>query len=100
FLLIHTNEEELEYTEEVAEAEPVVPTELPAALAPGATLKDHQLEGLAWLQRSFLIGRRGCLLADDMGMGNSLQTLTCLAWAIERGVLSPEGSDRERPPWD
>src|SRR5690606_12222530 len=83
-----------------ADAAPAEPAELPASLAPGTSLKQHQHDGLAWLQRNFLMGRRGCLLADDMGMGKSLQTLAFLAWAIERGELSPDGSDPEQPPWD
>lgn len=100
FLLIFTNEEELEYEEFVPLEAPPAPAEIPHSLAPGTTLKQHQRDGLAWLQRNFLMGRHGCLLADDMGMGKSLQTLTFLAWAIERGVLSANGTNPEEPPWD
>lgn len=100
FLLIFTNEEELEYEEPTPVEAAPAPAEIPQAVAPGTTLKQHQRDGVAWLQRNFLMDRHGCLLADDMGMGKSLQTLTFLAWAIERGVLSGDGTDPEQPPWD
>jgi SNF2 family DNA or RNA helicase len=44
------------------------------------SLKDHQVEGLGWLQQSWARGLRGVLLADDMGLGKTLQALTFLAW--------------------
>ncbi len=100
FLLIYTNENELEYEEPPADDRPAAPAELPVAFKPGVMLKQHQQLGLAWLQRNLRMGRRGCLLADDMGMGKTLQVLTFLAWAIERGELSADGADPEVPPWD
>lgn len=99
FLLIYTNENELEYEEQpetTAAAEGV----LPAALRAGIDLKPHQRQGLAWLQRCFTMGRHGCLLADDMGMGKTVQILTFVAWLIEQGELSPDGTDPSTPPWD
>ncbi|MBZ4323794.1 DEAD/DEAH box helicase [Streptomyces huiliensis] len=45
----------------------------PAGLA--ATLRDHQLHGLAWLDRMTSLGL-GCCLADDMGLG---KTVTLIA---------------------
>jgi superfamily II DNA or RNA helicase/Holliday junction resolvase len=69
-----------------------VPT-LPTSLLPKVELKQHQLEGVAWLQHLF--GRspkdcRGAVLADDMGLGKTLQLLTLIAWSREQ--------DRELPP--
>ncbi len=101
FLLIYTNEQELEYR--VSETrrraiESQVP-ELPRALKHNV-LKDHQLKGLAWLQRNFLLERQGCLLADDMGLGKTLQVLTFLAWLIERGEGDNEPKFPESAPWD
>lgn len=99
YLLIYTNENEIEYEEaaaDVAAGQAIVPH----ALSPHVVLKQHQLQGLAWMQRCFQTGRRGCLLADDMGMGKTLQILTFLAWAIEQRELSAEQSDPELPPWN
>ena len=101
FLLIYTNEETVEYAEPSgAEKWPAGAGELPGALRKDRQLKDHQRDGLTWLQHNFQIDRRGCLLADDMGLGKTLQVLAFLAWLIERGGISADSPDGERPPWD
>jgi hypothetical protein len=54
------------------------------------SLKEHQREGLAWLQRNWTSGSPGVLLADDMGLGKTLQGLAFLAWlrdGMEAGDL-------------
>ncbi|MFN0112227.1 MAG: DEAD/DEAH box helicase [Blastocatellia bacterium] len=101
YLLIHTNEVALEYEEGGVAADKQVSLELPRSLKPDVELKDHQKEGLRWLQQNYLLGatgRRGCLLADDMGLGKTLQVLTFLAWLIERGEIAA-GPDPETAPW-
>jgi superfamily II DNA or RNA helicase len=101
FLLIYTNEQELEYSVSDARRRAIedqIP-DLPHALKQ-SVLKDHQVKGLAWLQRNFLLGRQGCLLADDMGLGKTLQVLTFLAWLIERGEGDNEPKFPESAPWD
>ncbi|MGH7986701.1 MAG: DEAD/DEAH box helicase, partial [Candidatus Binataceae bacterium] len=101
YLLIHTNEAAVEYSERADDSHASLDDcELPRSLRPERPLKEHQREGLAWLQRCFRMGRCGCLLADDMGLGKTLQMLCFLAWMIERGELSPGSADGERPPWD
>ncbi|MBU9842205.1 DEAD/DEAH box helicase [Rahnella aceris] len=68
-------------------AEPV----LPGLLKEHIQLRDHQRQGVAWLQQLFLKSPdqvSGCLLADDMGLGKTLQILTFLMWYIEQ---NPEG---------
>jgi SNF2-related domain len=45
--------------------------------------KQHQLEGLKWLQKAWATGRPGVLLADDMGLGKTLQALAFLVWLRE-----------------
>jgi hypothetical protein len=46
--------------------------------------KEHQIDGLAWLQRHWVEGSAGALLADDMGLGKTFQALAYLAWLKEQ----------------
>lgn len=43
-------------------------------------LKDHQQEGVAWLQHLYKSKASGCLMADDMGLGKTLQILYFIDW--------------------
>lgn len=43
-------------------------------------LKDHQQEGVAWLQHLYQSKATGCLMADDMGLGKTLQILYFIDW--------------------
>ena len=64
-----------------------VEPELPGLLRPEVHLRDHQLQGVAWLQHLFKLSPTdvsGCLLADDMGLGKTIQLLTFLVWFLER----------------
>lgn len=66
--------------------------QLPRTLKPGVQLKQHQLEGVAWLQHLFRYSPwdcRGAVLADDMGLGKTLQILTLIAWAHEQDAQLP-----------
>ena len=49
-------------------------------LAKNISLKEHQKEGVAWLQSLFEKGYPGGLLADDMGLGKTLQILYFIEW--------------------
>lgn len=100
YLLIYTNEADVEYVEDNRKEDGETNLELPEALRAGDLLKDHQRAGTAWLQRSFKIGRRGCLLADDMGLGKTLQVLTFLAWLIEKGGIISDDGQSESAPWN
>jgi superfamily II DNA or RNA helicase len=72
--------------------------ERPRSLRSGFELKQHQQEGVRWLQTCTRIeDRRGVLLADDMGVGKTLQVLSFLAWCIESGRF-PDLS-RSKPPF-
>jgi len=44
------------------------------------SLKQHQEEGIAWLQYLCMNNQKGCLLADDMGLGKTLQILYLIDW--------------------
>lgn len=88
-LVIKRNLEHVDYTETRATAlqtpagrEPW----LPAALRPEVVLKQHQRDGVAWLQHLWEASPdrcRGTVLADDMGLGKTLQLLTLIAAAFE-----------------
>ncbi len=61
--------------------------ELPSLLKPEVELREHQLQGVAWLQQLFRLSPSdvsGCLLADDMGLGKTIQLLTFLVWYLEQ----------------
>ena len=44
------------------------------------SLKEHQKEGVAWLQKLYSDKASGCLMADDMGLGKTLQILYFIDW--------------------
>ena len=94
-ILIHENQENADYEEAVAPESPYRENlPLPAALKREVTIKEHQREGILWLQRSLAAGRRnGVLLADDMGLGKTLQVLAFLAWVIESPYSETLGAD-------
>lgn len=46
----------------------------------GVSLKEHQREGISWLQSLFKENFAGGLLADDMGLGKTLQLLYFIEW--------------------
>lgn len=49
-------------------------------LLEGYSLKEHQEEGVAWLQHMYNSKASGCLMADDMGLGKTLQILYFIDW--------------------
>lgn len=49
-------------------------------LREGISLKQHQEEGVAWLQSLYENKCSGGLLADDMGLGKTLQLLYFIEW--------------------
>jgi SNF2 domain-containing protein/helicase-like protein/restriction endonuclease len=87
-LVVKANVGSLDYLERRRETLTAAPdaVELPIGLRPTSKLKQHQLDGVAWLQHLFRFSPdecRGALLADDMGLGKTLQLLTLVAWARE-----------------
>lgn len=54
-------------------------------------LKDHQEDGIAWLQTlsSPPYSLPGVLLADDMGLGKTLQVLYFIEWFVQKGNNKP-----------
>ena len=102
FLLIDTNEEHVRsgFASEAERAKQfaaLAPFERPQALRQDRNLHPHQELGVRWLQTcSQIPGRKGVLLADDMGVGKTVQILTFLAWCIESGKF-PDLSKAEPP---
>ncbi|MGE3758936.1 MAG: SNF2-related protein, partial [Pseudobdellovibrionaceae bacterium] len=97
-LLIHTNEENVDYSEATSKTDATFTFILPKSLKQDVVLKDHQKIGIGWL--SGLLNRdlaKGALLADDMGLGKTLQILTFLAWCIESEL---EQLSQEQGPYD
>ncbi len=98
YVLIYTNETELEYQGESTGNDSHVTRELPVAFC--KTAKAHQSVGYQWLSSNYAWSRSGCLLADDMGLGKTLQVLLFLAALIESGELNENKHEPELPPWN
>ena len=75
-LQLRRNLEEAKYAARNEKRREITP-ELPLIVT---TLKTHQIDAVSWLQRRWLNGKRGALLADDMGLGKSLSTLAFMIW--------------------
>ncbi|KAL5480577.1 IRC5 [Sanghuangporus weigelae] len=69
------NQEEKEGKEEESFQQP--------SLVSGGTLKDYQLEGVAWMASLWENGISG-ILADEMGLGKTIQTISFCAFLRER----------------
>jgi SNF2-related domain/Helicase conserved C-terminal domain len=94
-LQILHNIESLDYgTEPIIERVPAhAEPHLPNALRPNMQPLSHQRIGIAWLQHRFrqqAQGVRGALLADDMGVGKTMQALCLVIEFLEQ-------SDYRRP---
>lgn len=58
--------------------------QLPEGL--NATLRPYQMRGYSWMYKNLEIGF-GCILADDMGMGKTLQVITFLYKMMQESKL-------------
>jgi len=85
-LLVRNNFEEVIFNSDPAPRSPRIEPTLHESLLRSSP-KQHQREGLDWLQRCWQAGWTGALLADDMGLGKTFQTLAFLAW-IRGGMRS------------
>ena len=88
-LLLKSNINSVEYQEDrkqVLELPSDSQAQLPSSLRDSVSLKQHQLQGVAWLQHLWNNAPqhcRGALLADDMGLGKTIQILTFIARCLE-----------------
>lgn len=92
-LIVEENAETLGYTVDTSSA--LVDGKYVFHNIPGLksniVLKQHQVDGIAWLQSLILAKCKGCLLADDMGLGKTLQLLSVIDW------YDKEFPDNEKP---
>ena len=56
-----------------------------------STLRAHQIEGLVWLQMCWQTQRRGAILADDMGVGKTIQSIAFMRWLQENHFTQKHG---------
>lgn len=102
-LLVDNNDETVRarFLEEAEKSKLLVgatPFQCPSAFRADLKLHPHQQAGVGWLQTCIQIAdRQGVLLADDMGVGKTIQILTFLAWCIETGNF-PELA-KQAPPF-
>lgn len=86
-LVVKPNVAGLDYEERRGElSADKAPPAMPSSLRGNIELKDHQLDGIAWLQKMWRHSPsacRGALLADDMGLGKTVQLLAFMASLIE-----------------
>ncbi|MBK3338624.1 SNF2-related protein [Burkholderia pseudomallei] len=86
-LVVKPNVDGLDYEERRGDlSADKAPPAIPSSLRPDIELKDHQRDGLAWLQNMWRNSPsvcRGALLADDMGLGKTVQLLAFMASLIE-----------------
>lgn len=80
-LFVKENFEKIRFGNYLKEERKSSDNNVPANLK--STLKPHQYSGLNWLQKSWLSGVTGALLADDMGLGKTFQVLAFLSWVKE-----------------
>lgn len=94
-LVLKSNIDCIDYTEErraLLACDGTIQPVLPSSLRPEITLMDHQLAGVAWMQRLLTYAPqecRGALLADDMGLGKTLQLLCLITAAREHDPSLP-----------
>ena len=87
-LIVKSNVDHVDYAE-LRGALPFPPDSrpvLPSRLRKEVSLKEYQLEGVAWLQHLWRLSPaacRGALLADDMGLGKTIQLLALIARCLE-----------------
>ncbi|KAL0264324.1 hypothetical protein SLS55_000272 [Diplodia seriata] len=59
--------------------------------ASSRSLKDYQVDGIAWLVRQATSGIKGCILADAMGLGKTCQAICAMFVVAEQ---RQEGDDK------
>jgi SNF2 family DNA or RNA helicase len=88
-LVIKANVAQVDHHEQrgrLRSSKEIFPYTLPKSLKEDVYLKEHQLQGLGWLQYLWSQSPRFCrggILADDMGLGKTLQLLSFIIVCLE-----------------
>lgn len=75
-------------TKSIIESAQTSHTQKQPKLLSGGTLKDYQLDGLEWLTTLYENGLNG-ILADDMGVGKTIQCISLLCFLMENQIKGP-----------
>ncbi|GAA5877713.1 hypothetical protein JCM3774_006652 [Rhodotorula dairenensis] len=67
----------------------------PSKFITGGTLKNYQLDGQNWLIQRYIFAMHGAILADEMGTGKTLQSISLLAFIYEQ-IHKPETPSTDR----
>lgn len=83
-LIIKENLDVLEYSKEISMTQFEHSFEELPDFSDSITLRQHQIEGVAWLQQLYQNRSSGALLADEMGLGKTLQVLYFCEWLAKK----------------
>ncbi|GAA5964563.1 hypothetical protein JCM3765_005237 [Sporobolomyces pararoseus] len=65
-------------------------------LITGGTLKDYQVDGMNWIIERYIFALFGAILADEMGTGKTLQTISFIAF-LRENIHNPDRPESDKP---